>query len=983
MLNRMMFVAAVQSMTPFAAWAADKPVIGPPAAWVKPTPLPTETGTTDAAAVRIILIDQQMQFGPDGDSLYLETAARIQTPQGLAPMGNFAVRWKPETDVVTVHKFQILRGKEVIDLLAKGPGFTILRREQNLEYAALDGALTATIQPEGLQVGDIVDIAYTTRRLDPLLRGHSGEIVASRTAAQVGQINITASWPHDKPMRIRPIAPVARPTIDATAGRFTLTARQVDPLVQPKGAPSRFWTDGQIEFSDYASWGDIAATFAPLYDAARELKPGSPLSAEIARIRATSADPVARTEAALALVQDKLRYIYLGLNDGHLKPMDADASWERRFGDCKAKTVLLLALLDGLGIPAEPALVNTRGGDGLDERLPAVDLFDHVIVRATIADKVYWLDGTRSGDRSLARLRIPPFHWALPLRSTGATLEPLVVPPLALPDETTDVHIDASAGLGQQAKALVEVVYAGDAAIATRFQLANLQPADLDRELREYWKGRYDFITPTTVSARFDEASATEHLLLDGLAKLDWNVETPPPYYEVDGATLGWRPDFAREPGPHRDAPFAMAYPSYNVRHETILLPNGGKGFWIESKDVDQTLAGFQFHRKTALLGNKLTMEASSRSIVPEISAAEANRSTDALRELSKRGAYLRLPDELVATLASRTPVLAANGASDLQKSAGTLAAEAERYLGAGDLDRAMRTADEATQLDPTLIGPYQTRARIHHVRGSVKEAGLEGDALIRAAAADTRALAAGGTILCGAGRQTDGLRAFERALATKPDDSLYLGRSRCRPPVDIAGRRADIDAALKLRPTSGAAWAMLGRLHRENGDHKAEIDALSKLVAADADNPFSQALLAGALARAGETDRARSTFATVRTKAAGQATVFNALCWEAATAGFDLAKAQADCKAATAARPDSATMQDSLGFVSLRLRRYEEAIAAYDIALKSAPLQATALYGRGLARRAKGLSKAADADQKRARELRSDIDATFRGYGM
>jgi hypothetical protein len=39
--------------------------------------------------------------------------------------------------------------------------------------------------------------------------------------------------------------------------------------------------------------------------------------------------------------------------------------------DCKGKAALL-ALLDGLGIAAEPALVATHGGETMDRRLPNV-----------------------------------------------------------------------------------------------------------------------------------------------------------------------------------------------------------------------------------------------------------------------------------------------------------------------------------------------------------------------------------------------------------------------------------------------------------------------------------------------------------------------------------------------------------------------------------------------------------------------------------
>lgn len=78
-----------------------------------------------------------------------------------------------------------------------------------------------------------------------------------------------------------------------------------------------------------------------------------------------------RAAAALKLVQQDVRYIYIGLNGGNLSPATAEETWQRRYGDCKAKTVLLLALLRELGIEAEAVLVNNSGADdGLDERLP-------------------------------------------------------------------------------------------------------------------------------------------------------------------------------------------------------------------------------------------------------------------------------------------------------------------------------------------------------------------------------------------------------------------------------------------------------------------------------------------------------------------------------------------------------------------------------------------------------------------------------------
>ena len=66
--------------------------------------------------------------------------------------------------------------------------------------------------------------------------------------------------------------------------------------------------------------------------------------------------------AALALVQDQVRYVFLGMNEGALVPADAEETWTRRFGDCKGKSALLVALLRALDIDAEPVAVNALAG---------------------------------------------------------------------------------------------------------------------------------------------------------------------------------------------------------------------------------------------------------------------------------------------------------------------------------------------------------------------------------------------------------------------------------------------------------------------------------------------------------------------------------------------------------------------------------------------------------------------------------------------
>jgi transglutaminase-like putative cysteine protease len=107
-------------------------------------------------------------------------------------------------------------------------------------------------------------------------------------------------------------------------------------------------------------------------------------------------------------VQDEVRYLGIELGTYSHTPTGPSKVFERRFGDCKDKTLLLATVLNELGIDARPALVNTDARRALDGWQPSPYAFDHVIVRAELGGKTYWLDPTTPYQRgTLADASVP------------------------------------------------------------------------------------------------------------------------------------------------------------------------------------------------------------------------------------------------------------------------------------------------------------------------------------------------------------------------------------------------------------------------------------------------------------------------------------------------------------------------------------------------------------------------------------------------
>ena len=631
-----------------------RPRVGAPGAWVEVLPLPKAPSDVEGSATIQLLGDLQVRFTKHSDITYYGTSWQIGTAQGL-DASSLKINWDPALETLTIHRYRILRNGQPLDLLGDGSAIKVIQREAGLENAMLDGRLTATLQPEDLRVGDVVELAYSVDRHDPAMAGRSEYVAGPPDGATFGRFRVRMVWDKDKQMQWRVAPGILQPKLKKTAQGSELIADLFNftaPMA-PENAPARFSLVNAIEISEFADWAGVSRTMAPLYAKAVALSPASPIKAEAARIAAQSADPVRRAELALTLVQDQIRYLFLGMDDGGFVPASADQTWVRKFGDCKGKTVLLVALLNELGITARPVLVHTTNGDLVANRLPTMEAFDHVIVEATIGGKNYWLDGTRLGDDSLARLEAPNYIAGLPVTAAGSALVPMVPGPLDAPRQVVSMTLDASKGIDVPAAASGEMRFHGPAAADVRQAYAGYSQADRQRELRKLWRSSYSYVAPGKVATRTDPATGDFIITMTGSATMEWTRDIGTRWFEMDGSRQGWRFDVAREGELSPDAPYAFKFPDWWVFSQTVILPYYGKGFRVQGESYDKTIGDlYQFRRTVQQVGGTVTMVAETKALGAELPAARAARTRSQMSELSNSGAYIRLPVDYEPTQA-------------------------------------------------------------------------------------------------------------------------------------------------------------------------------------------------------------------------------------------------------------------------------------------------------------------------------------------
>jgi tetratricopeptide (TPR) repeat protein len=998
--------------TASAAHAGDAVGRGPAPTWVKaPPPAPATPGSSAGDAFRIELFDQQFRFDDDGSHAFVRTRAVILAPQALSAFGSVAIPWNPVTQDVVVHSLEVIRGSQRIDALA-GKEFSLLRREENLEAAIVDGLLTATLQLDDLRVGDRVEFAYSVTTRVPVLGSHAEILATGALPAVVDQYFLRGSWPTAVGLRLQASSDWTVPEVRRRGDQseFEVALSGLEPLLIPDDAPTRFHFVRQIEGTDYGSWADLAAVFAPLFDTAAVLAPDSPLRTEIARISAAYTDPSDRALAALRLVQDEVRYLALAMGEGGLIPATADETWNRRLGDCKGKTVLLIALLRELGIDARPVLVSTFD-DALDARLPRVAAFDHVIVRAEVDGQVVWLDGARSGDRSLVALPPLDYGWVLPVERTGSSL---VRMPMTPPDQflrETTLAFDLTGGLYVSGPVKGEILVRGDSAVAMQSQFAVATQAQRDAYMRATWPALVDGLEITEVGSTYDIERNELRWSMTGRAKLDW-ASRGGRRTEIPVSRISWSAGDRRPEGPFRDLPVNTNYPGYSRFRTTIILPEDGEGFVVNAVDIDEEAAGYRHRRQVTRDGARIVMERSTLVLRPEMTEAERAAAVEPLQRLGRQVAEILAPQSYEASAEDL------NAIEDSEPQTVTDWVNRGLALNSNNLRaEAIAAFDRAIALDPTHANAYANRGIVRFWSGDMEGATADFDKASELNPSERVAMNGRGMIALEDERYLDAVVEFTLSLRAQPDDlfvlrargSAYAGMQEwdksladlarireIRPGITeidlqevfvlIGAERleeagAAIDAVIQREPSSIQALQAQSSVRELRGDFAGAEASLSAALAIERDDPLLLLDRAGVRFKLGNIEGGRADLAIVRPMTSTSATLLNNICWTQAVAGVDLEQALADCDAALARQPAVAGFLDSRGLVLLHLGRTAEALEVYEQALVIQPRQAASLYGRGLAKRVLGRVDEGEADRRAAERIDPSVGDAFETF--
>lgn len=175
---------------------------------------------------------------------------------------------------------------------------------------------------------------------------------------------------------------------------FSWIERDIPPLKFENQMPPYRNVLRYVRFSPnvWTKWDDVSEWYYNNFFKS-QLKISKNLSALSASLTEGIETELEKISSLTKYVQS-IRYVAIELGEGGLIPSIPDEVLERKYGDCKDKSLLLLALLKNIGVKAEPVLALTSVFGEVDVNFPSW-YFNHMILKITTQDgQSYWVDPT-------------------------------------------------------------------------------------------------------------------------------------------------------------------------------------------------------------------------------------------------------------------------------------------------------------------------------------------------------------------------------------------------------------------------------------------------------------------------------------------------------------------------------------------------------------------------------------------------------------
>jgi len=350
------------------------------------------------AGAVMILVDEKVKLSPDNtlvsDARYL---IKILNERGKKDFAEVVIGYdstyekveleyartvKPSGEVIAAGEKDIRDVSRYMNFpLYSNARARIISMPEISEGALIDYRVR-TIQHQLINKEDF-DLAYSLKENEPVL-----------------QARFSLDLPKGRDLKIKVLNPGYNPQNIDLAPKISETAsernylwefRDIPQIELEPDMPPMAEIDPIILMSTFDSWDEIYKWW---WDLTKErISADSAINGKTKELVKGKNTPEEKIRAIYNYCVQEVRYVGVEYGQAGYQPHPAPEIFKNKYGDCKDKAILFIAMLKSAGIEGYPVLIGTRGTPATAKDFPALN-FNHCIAAVELNQKTVFLDIT-------------------------------------------------------------------------------------------------------------------------------------------------------------------------------------------------------------------------------------------------------------------------------------------------------------------------------------------------------------------------------------------------------------------------------------------------------------------------------------------------------------------------------------------------------------------------------------------------------------
>jgi len=348
----------------------------------------------DGANVVELVEDESYTFDDAGRMAHVgRIVYKVLTQKGAEDWDSLSVGWEPWHEA-----------RPQIHARVIGPDFSVHTLDANTiteaparggDYKTYSDGKRLRAPFPAIAPGVVVEEEYTETETEPLFApGRVGRVELGQENVPVAHSRVIFDAPTALPLRTDLfLLPDVKPVRTEAGGRVTLTfdVDSIDGIdTREPYLPPDVVRFPIIGFSTGASWQSVAAEYGRIVD---NLTGSAAVKAVVDPLVAGKESAADKEAAIVDYLDREVRYTGIEFGEAAIVPHDPAETLAKKYGDCKDKATLLVAMLRAAGIPANVALLSVESRMDVSADLPGMGMFDHAIAYVPGKNPL-WIDAT-------------------------------------------------------------------------------------------------------------------------------------------------------------------------------------------------------------------------------------------------------------------------------------------------------------------------------------------------------------------------------------------------------------------------------------------------------------------------------------------------------------------------------------------------------------------------------------------------------------